>query len=130
MPPTVALQSWLFGQLTEHSERDYLRFEANVHNDPLRQVDSEFTTELDTPPLFLVLMHNDDYTTMDFVVTILEQVFFKSPAEATHTMLQIHRNGVGICGEYPHQIAESKVTKVHRIARERGLPLRCSVEQV
>lgn len=79
-------------------------------------------------PPFRVLMHNDDYTTMDFVVTVLERVFFKSPSEANNIMLRIHRHGVGICGEFSHQIAESKVTKVHRMARERGFPLCCSVE--
>ena len=100
-----------------------------MHDDPLREVDSELAAQIDALPPFRVLMHNDDYTTMDFVVTVLERIFFKSPSEATDIMLQIHQGGVGICGEYPHQIAESKVTKVHRMARERGFPLRCSVEQ-
>ena len=100
-----------------------------MNEDQLRQVDSDLATEVDVPPPFRVLMHNDDYTTMDFVVTVLEKIFFKSPEEATNIMLEVHRNGVGICGEYPHQIAESKVSKVHRMARERRLPLRCSIEQ-
>lgn len=100
-----------------------------MHDDPLREVDSELAAEIDALPPFRVLMHNDDYTTMDFVVAVLERIFFKNPSEATAIMLQIHRRGVGICGEYPEQIAESKASAVHRMARERGFPLRCSVEQ-
>jgi len=100
-----------------------------MHDDPLREADSELAAEIDTLPPFRVLMHNDDYTTMDFVVAVLERIFFKTPSEATAIMLQIHRRGVGVCGEYPEQIAESKASAVHRMARERGFPLRCSVEQ-
>ena len=100
-----------------------------MHENPLREVDSELAAEIDTLPPFRVLMHNDDYTTMDFVISVLEKIFFKAPSEATAIMLQIHRNGVGVCGEYPEQIAESKLSAVHRTARERGFPLRCSVEQ-
>lgn len=99
-----------------------------LREDPLREIESAIDSEVDALPPFRVLMHNDDYTTMDFVVAVLERVFFKSPAEATAVMLQIHRRGVGVCGEYPEQIAESKVSAVHRMARERGFPLRCSVE--
>ena len=99
-----------------------------MHDDPLREVDSAVDSEVDAIPPFRVLMHNDDYTTMDFVVAVLERVFFKSASEATAVMLNIHRSGVGVCGEYPEQIAESKVSAVHRMARERGFPLRCSVE--
>lgn len=100
-----------------------------MNDDHLRQADPDLATEIYLPAPFRVLMHNDDYTTMDFVVTVLEKIFFKGTGEATRIMLEIHQKGVGICGEYPHQIAESKVSKVHRMARERGLPLRCSIEQ-
>lgn len=82
-----------------------------------------------TPPVFKVLMHNDDYTTMEFVVEILETVFRKSPTEATRIMLNIHVKGVGMCGTYPWEIAETKVAKVHSLAREAGYPLRCSLEE-
>ncbi|WP_305042217.1 ATP-dependent Clp protease adapter ClpS [Geoalkalibacter sp.] len=81
------------------------------------------------PPLFKVLMHNDDYTTMDFVVSMLESVFHKSPAEANRIMLNIHYRGLGVCGVYPFDIAETKVMKVHAQAREAGHPLRCSLEE-
>lgn len=81
------------------------------------------------PPLFKVIMHNDDYTTMEFVVNMLETVFHKSPVEANQIMLNIHYKGLGVCGFYPHDIAVTKVTKVHTLAREKGHPLRCSMEQ-
>jgi len=79
-------------------------------------------------PRFKVLLYNDDYTPMEFVVALLEKVFRKSPAEATQLMLQIHRGGLGIAGVYVLEIAETKVTTVHRLAEERGYPLRAGVE--
>lgn len=80
------------------------------------------------PPLYTVLMHNDDYTTMEFVVEVLQTVFLKDAATANHIMLQIHMQGCGRCGVYPHEIAETKVYKVHRLARAAGYPLRCTLE--
>ncbi len=82
------------------------------------------------PPMFKVLMHNDDYTTMDFVVEMLMAVFRKSPTEANRIMLHIHFKGVGICGVFPYEIAETKTAKVHALAQEEGYPLRCSLDQV
>ncbi len=81
------------------------------------------------PPMFTVLMHNDDYTTMEFVVEALIAIFHKSPTEANRIMLHIHFKGSGVCGIYPYEIAETKVSKVHDMARKEGLPLRCSLEQ-
>jgi ATP-dependent Clp protease adaptor protein ClpS len=81
------------------------------------------------PPMFTVLMHNDDYTTMEFVVEALVTVFHKSPTEANRIMLHIHFKGAGVCGAFPYEIAETKVAKVHQLARREGFPLRCSVEQ-
>jgi ATP-dependent Clp protease adaptor protein ClpS len=81
------------------------------------------------PPLFKVLMHNDDYTTMEFVIEVLESVFHKSPPEATQIMLNIHLKGVGLCGVYPFEIAETKVDRVHAVARSEGFPLKCSLEE-
>lgn len=86
--------------------------------------------ETGLPPLYRVLMHNDDYTTMEFVVRVLEKVFRKSPAEADQIMLNIHFKGVGVCGVYPREVAETKVGKVHSLARGEGYPLRCSLETV
>jgi ATP-dependent Clp protease adaptor protein ClpS len=82
-----------------------------------------------SPSLFKVLMHNDDYTTMEFVVEVLESVFHKSTPEATRIMLNIHVQGLGMCGVYPFEIAETMVDRVHGLARERGFPLKCTIEQ-
>ncbi|MDT8441547.1 MAG: ATP-dependent Clp protease adaptor ClpS [Desulfuromonadales bacterium] len=80
------------------------------------------------PPLFRVLMHNDDYTTMEFVVEALMAVFHKGPTEANRIMLHIHFKGAGVCGVFPFEVAETKVAKVHAMARARGFPLRCSLD--
>ena len=80
------------------------------------------------PARFKVLMHNDDYTTMEFVVQVLQEVFHKSATEANQIMLNIHFKGLGICGFYPFDIAETKVARVHVVARDAGFPLRCSLE--
>ena len=85
--------------------------------------------ELDEPPMYKVLLHNDDYTTMEFVVEVLQGVFHKPPAEAARIMLHVHRNGVGVCGVYTAEEAETKVEMVHGLAREHGFPLKCSMEE-
>ena len=82
-----------------------------------------------TPSLFKVLMHNDDYTTMEFVVQMLEVVFHKPATEANRIMLSVHLRGSGLCGIFPWEIAETKVARVHALAREAGFPLKCSIEQ-
>ncbi len=82
------------------------------------------------PPLYKVLLHNDDYTTMEFVVAILENVFKKSNAEATRIMLSVHHEGVGIAGVYTKEICETKVSIVHELAKNNNFPLRCSMEIV
>ncbi len=94
------------------------------------QVESKKCVELVTPSLFKVLMHNDDYTTMEFVVEILRQVFHKSESEAEQIMLTIHFQGIGFCGTYPHAIAEAKVTQARLQARKAGFPLRCTIEEI
>jgi ATP-dependent Clp protease adaptor protein ClpS len=93
------------------------------------QNSSETRDETREPPMYRVLLHNDDYTTMEFVVEILMYVFSKSPESAAKIMLNVHHKGVGVCGSYPHEIAETKVDTVHNLARESGYPLRCSMEQ-
>ena len=90
---------------------------------------SEVGDDIDEPSMYKVLLHNDDYTTMEFVVEALMAVFHKSPTEANRIMLHIHFKGSGVCGAYPYEIAETKVSKVHDMARKEGFPLRCSLEQ-
>ena len=80
------------------------------------------------PPRFKVLLFNDDYTPMEFVVEILGQIFGKGPSEATQLMLQIHRAGMGVAGVYVLEVAETKVVAVHREAEKRGYPLRSGAE--
>jgi len=86
--------------------------------------------EIKEPPKYRVLLHNDDYTTMDFVVKILEEVFHKSPSEATAIMLHVHNRGIGECGVYPAEIAETKVDIVHAKARAAGFPLLATMERI
>ena len=85
--------------------------------------------DLKEPALFKVLLHNDHYTTMDFVVEILESVFNKGPAEAFRIMMKVHLEGQGLCGLYPYDIAETKVSSVHDLAQQHGFPLRASMEE-
>lgn len=85
---------------------------------------------LDHPKRFKVMLHNDDYTTMEFVVHVLMTVFGKSETEATNVMLRVHKEGVGICGIYTAEIAEAKVALVRHLARKNGFPLKCTLEEV
>lgn len=85
--------------------------------------------ETKEPSLYRVILLNDDYTTMDFVVYILEIVFHKHPAEATRIMLDVHKRGAGICGVYTREIAETKVEQVHAMAADREFPLQCTMER-
>lgn len=80
------------------------------------------------PPRYKVLLHNDDYTTMEFVVYVLRAVFGRDLPEAQAIMLKVHNDGVGICGVYTYEIAESKVAKVTKLAKDNGHPLLCSME--
>jgi ATP-dependent Clp protease adaptor protein ClpS len=92
-------------------------------------VRSETGKEVKEPPFYKVLLLNDDYTTMDFVVEVLRFVFHKSMADATFIMLNVHHNGVGVCGIYSFEVAETKVNTVESLARERGFPLKCTMER-
>jgi ATP-dependent Clp protease adaptor protein ClpS len=81
------------------------------------------------PSMYKVLMLNDDYTPMEFVVHILERFFAKNRQEATRIMLHVHRRGVGICGVYTYEVAETKVTQVMDFARQHQHPLQCTLEK-
>jgi len=99
--------------------------------DPRREegVVTKRRAETTRPSRFKVILYNDDYTPMEFVVAILEQIFGKGPAQATQIMLQIHKTGLGVAGVYVLEVAETKVVAVHRAAEERGYPLRAGVEK-
>ena len=84
---------------------------------------------LDEPPLYRVVLLNDDATSMDFVVDILLTVFHKSQDEAVNIMKKTHETGIGICGVYPHDIAQTYTVRVQKISRNAGFPLRCIMEQ-
>lgn len=85
--------------------------------------------ETKEPSLYRVILLNDDYTPMDFVVYVLEAIFHKSPAESTRIMLNVHKQGAGICGVFTREIAETKVAAVHEIAAENKFPLKCTMEK-
>ncbi|MCG8529117.1 MAG: ATP-dependent Clp protease adaptor ClpS [Desulfovibrionales bacterium] len=100
------------------------------HNRP--DLDSDILLEecVKEPRKFRVLMHNDDYTTMDFVILVLVEVFRKTTQQATQVMLSIHEKGVGECGIYTAEVAETKIAIVRGRAKEAGYPLKCTMEEV
>lgn len=93
------------------------------------EVLTEKKTRLEKPKLFKVLLHNDDFTTMDFVVFVLRYVFARSEPEAFTIMLKVHNEGVGLAGVYPYEIANMKANKAMNLAKAREYPLLCSVEE-
>jgi ATP-dependent Clp protease adaptor protein ClpS len=103
---------------------------SDYNTDQRGDVSAEHDVSIDEPRLFKVLLHNDNYTTMDFVVQVLEMIFHKSPAEATQIMMSVHQKGVGVCGVYPFDVAETKVAQVHVLAKQNEFPLKSSMEEV
>jgi ATP-dependent Clp protease adaptor protein ClpS len=99
--------------------------------DPQREGGTAIRTrrKVSRPERFKVLLYNDDYTPMEFVVQVLENLFDKGPSEATQIMLQIHHSGQGIAGVYVLEVAETKLAAVHSQAERRGYPLRAGVEK-
>jgi len=89
----------------------------------------EKQTKLEKPKLFKVILHNDDFTTMEFVVFVLEYVFARSEAESFTIMLKVHNEGLGIAGIYPYEIANMKSEKAMNLAKAREYPLLCTVEE-
>ncbi|MCL2793123.1 MAG: ATP-dependent Clp protease adaptor ClpS [Spirochaetaceae bacterium] len=95
----------------------------------LFDVEENVKDEVKEPGKFVVILHNDHYTTMDFVVTILKEVFHKTPAEANKLMLDVHKNGRSKVAVYPYDIAATKVCQVENLSARAGFPLRCTMEK-
>ena len=112
----------------KHVNAGHVKDEVGEDHD-IGLVTEEADPELKRPPMYKVMLLNDDYTPMEFVVQVLEEVFRKSPSAATQIMLQIHRGGLGVAGVYVLEVAETKSATVHRMAEERGFPLRTGVEK-
>ena len=103
---------------------------AEENNNNQGSVATEEHVEAKEPRLYKVLLHNDDYTSMEFVISILETVFHKSIPDATEIMLNVHNEGIGIAGVYTREISETKISTVHQLAQKNEFPLRCSMERV
>ena len=99
------------------------------HPDSQEGILEEIEDKTTEPPMYKVLLHNDDYTTKAFVVEILTAIFNKSIEEATRLMWLVHRNGVGVCGVYPYEMAETKINLATKVARENGFPLKTTMER-
>jgi ATP-dependent Clp protease adaptor protein ClpS len=85
-------------------------------------------TRTKKPPMYKVLLHNDDYTTKEFVVMILQAIFHKGEAEAVRIMMHVHNNGIGVAGVYTYEVAETKIAKTTQLAQSYEYPLQCSLE--
>ena len=97
--------------------------------DKQQETITEIDEETAEPPNYKVLLHNDDFTTKAFVVDVLMVIFKKSLEEATRLMWHVHKNGVGVCGIYPFEVAETKIAQVIELARENGFPLKLTMEE-
>ena len=98
-------------------------------SNPYGEPDVILEDELQEPRLYRVILHNDDYTTMEFVIAVLVEVFHKSAEQAAAIMFAVHEKGMGVCGVYPHEVAETKVVMVHNRARRAGFPLKTTMEE-
>jgi ATP-dependent Clp protease adaptor protein ClpS len=96
---------------------------------PEEELDVATRPKTEKPRKYVVVLHNDDYTTMEFVVHVLEKFFHMGETEATRIMLHVHRRGVGVCGAYTYEVAETKVTQVMDLARQNQHPLQCTIEK-
>ena len=104
-------------------------FNDDEEDSPLGGVATKTKTKTQRPSLYKVLLLNDDYTPMEFVVLVLERFFAKSREDATRVMLHVHHKGVGICGVYTFEVAETKVAQVIEFARQNQHPLQCAMEK-
>ncbi|ANK81718.1 ATP-dependent Clp protease adapter ClpS [Minwuia thermotolerans] len=103
--------------------------DKRIDNDSETGVVTKAKPKTKKPSLWRVLMLNDDYTPMEFVVYVLQRYFNKDQEAATQIMLHVHQKGVGVCGVYPYEVAETKVTQVINLARENQHPLQCTLEK-
>jgi len=95
---------------------------------PKIEIETSFDIELDEPPMYKVLLHNDDYSTMDFVVMVLTRIFHKTTQQAEQIMIQVHEKGKGLCGVYTKEIAQTKVEQVKVLAKQNEFPLLATYE--
>ena len=103
--------------------------ERHQRDDTNVVLDRKVASKVKPPRMYKVLLHNDDYTTMEFVILVLEDVFQKSPAEAYQVMMHVHVNGRGLAGVYSWEVAETKAETVIKMAREAGFPLKAVTEE-
>ena len=101
----------------------------NQNNDAQRGLLLDTKPKTKKPSMYKVLLLNDDYTPMEFVIMILEKIFNKKQEEATQIMLHVHKNGVGVCGTFTYEVAESKCKSVVDMAKKNEHPLQCTVEK-
>jgi ATP-dependent Clp protease adaptor protein ClpS len=102
---------------------------ANYDPEAEDAVAAESREKVEKPPLFKVLLHNDDFTTMEFVVLVLMDVFGHEEASAVRVMLNVHNSGVGVAGVYTYEVAETKAAKATQLARAHEYPLLCTLEE-
>ena len=119
--------------LGKRSATDGIRMDSMAkHHDPNHDESTVLERQdqrVEPPPMFQVLLLNDDYTPMEFVVLVLQQFFSKGREQATQIMLKVHREGKGVCGVYPQDIAATKVDQVTEFARQHQHPLQCVLEK-
>ena len=116
-------------EFIETSAMSDKEIDQNTNGDSGTVVVTETKTKTKKPSMYKVLLLNDDYTPMEFVVQILERIFHKSHEEATQIMLHVHQKGIGVCGVYTYEIAETKVNQVVDMARRNQHPLQCTMEK-
>ena len=105
------------------------RKERDFDREVVLETEKKTEKKLKKPPLYKVLLHNDDYTTKEFVVQILQYVFNKDQTESVQIMLHVHQKGIGVAGVYTYEVAETKVASVEDLARQHEYPLKCTMEE-
>jgi len=103
---------------------------GSTQNTSSTEYETDYEIEIDEPKYYQVVLLNDDYTTMEFVITVLMSIFHKDFEEATMIMLDVHNKGRGLVGSYTYDIAKTRVDQVHQLARQNEFPLKCVLEQV